>query len=55
MPFGLHDALTTGAGFAGVRERLRQLGGTLKFASGGDHSVIEAALSPRGAQEVGIR
>jgi len=45
MPFGLHDALTTGAGFAGVRERLRQLGGTLKFASGGDHSVIEATVS----------
>lgn len=45
MPFGLHDALSTGAGFAGVRERLRQLGGTLKFVSGGDHSVIEARLS----------
>jgi len=45
MPFGLHDALTTGAGLAGVRERLRQLGGTLKFASDGDHSVIEATVS----------
>jgi signal transduction histidine kinase len=45
MPRGLHDALSTGAGFAGVRERLRQLGGTLKFVSGGDHSVIEARLS----------
>jgi signal transduction histidine kinase len=44
MPFGLRDALGSAAGFAGVRERLRQLGGTLKFASGGDRFVIEAML-----------
>jgi PAS domain S-box-containing protein len=45
MPHGLQDALSTGAGFAGVRERLRHLGGTLKFVSGGDQSIIEAQLS----------
>ena len=43
-PFGLRDALGTGAGFAGVQERLRHLGGTLKVVSGGDHSIIEATL-----------
>ena len=44
-PYGLQDALSTGAGFVGVRERLRQLGGTLKFQSGGSQTVIEAALA----------
>jgi signal transduction histidine kinase len=47
MPFGLRDALSAGPpgpGFAGVRERLRQLGGTLKLVSGGDQSIIEASL-----------
>jgi PAS domain S-box-containing protein len=43
--FGLQDALGTGAGFAGVRERLRMLGGTLKSVSGGDQTVIEATLT----------
>jgi PAS domain S-box-containing protein len=43
-PFGMRDALTTGVGFVGVRERLRQLGGTVKFVSGGDQSIIEATL-----------
>lgn len=43
-PFGLRDALSAGAGFAGVQERLRQLGGTVKVVSGGDHSTIEATL-----------
>ena len=43
--FGLQDALSTGAGFAGVRERLRQLGGTIKSVSGGDQTVIEVTLT----------
>lgn len=44
VPLGLRDALSTGAGFAGVRERLRQLGGTLKFVADAEHAVIEARL-----------
>lgn len=43
-PFGLRDALSAGPGFAGVWERLRQLGGTMKVLAGGDHSSIEASL-----------
>jgi PAS domain S-box-containing protein len=33
-----------GAGLAGMRERLRQLGGTFAITSGGDETAIEASL-----------
>ena len=49
LPQGLRDAVKLGHGdfgvvFAGVRERLRQLGGTLKITTGGAKSLIEASL-----------
>ena len=48
-PFGLRDALSTaqthiGGGFAGIRERLRQLGGKLDVMSGEHKTVVEATL-----------
>lgn len=33
-----------GTGFAGIRERLRRLGGTLKVSSGGTTSIVQASL-----------
>jgi signal transduction histidine kinase len=33
-----------GTGFAGIRERLRRLGGTLKVSSGGATSVVQASV-----------
>ena len=33
-----------GSGFAGTRERLRRLGGTLKVSSGGTTSIVQAAV-----------
>lgn len=33
-----------GTGFAGIRERLRRLGGTLKVSSGGTTSLVQASL-----------
>ena len=49
LPQGLRDSVMLGHGdfgvmFAGVRERLRQLGGTLKITTGGAKSLIEASL-----------
>jgi len=49
LPPGVRDAMTLSNGdfgvvFAGVRERLRQLGGTLKITTGGAKSVVEASL-----------
>jgi PAS domain S-box-containing protein len=49
LPSGLRDAVTLSNGdfgvvFAGVRERLRQMGGTLKITTGGAKSLIEASL-----------
>ena len=49
LPPGIRDAVTLSNGdfgvvFAGVRERLRQLGGTLKITTGGAKSLIEASL-----------
>ena len=48
-PLGLRDALYDGqgdfgVGFASIRERLRQLGGTLNVIATGDKSVVEAGL-----------
>ena len=48
-PFGLQDALSSGPpltslGLAGVRERLRQLGGKLDIMSGENRTVVEASL-----------
>ena len=45
----LRDALTAGQnefgiGFAGIRERLLQLGGTLNLIAGGNRSVVEASF-----------
>ncbi|HWC73490.1 MAG TPA: PAS domain S-box protein [Gemmatimonadales bacterium] len=37
-----------GMGFAGLRERLRRLGGTLKVTSGGTTSVVEATVPVSG-------
>lgn len=52
LPFGLRDALSTGqtqigGGFAGIRERLRQLGGKLDVMTNEHKTVVEASL-PRG-------
>jgi len=49
LPMGLRDALTAshqelGAGLVGIRERLRQLGGTLKVMSDEKHSLVEASI-----------
>src|SRR2546421_645895 len=49
LPLGLRDALTAGQnefgiGFAGIRERLLQLGGTLNLIGGGNRSVVEASF-----------
>ena len=48
MPPGLRDVLIgrtiLGSGFTGVRERLRQLGGTIKVMAGDNKSVVEATL-----------
>jgi PAS domain S-box-containing protein len=48
LPLGLHDALTSEradlGGFSGARERLRQLGGTLKVMAGAKKSVVEVSL-----------
>ena len=49
LPLGLRDALTAGQnefgiGFAGIRERLLQLGGTLNLIAGGNRSVVEASF-----------
>jgi signal transduction histidine kinase len=49
LPLGLRDALTAeqgdfGVGFSGIRERLRQLGGTLKVMTGEKRTLVEAAL-----------
>jgi PAS domain S-box-containing protein len=48
LPLGLRDALNSGqdelTGFAGIRERLRQLGGTLKLMAGEKKSTVEATL-----------
>jgi PAS domain S-box-containing protein len=53
VPFGLRDALSAsrdeiGGGFAGIRQRLRQLGGKLDVMSGEHRMVVEASLT-RGA------
>jgi PAS domain S-box-containing protein len=48
LPLGLRDALSSEhadlSGFAGARERLRQLGGTLKVMGGTDKSVVEMSV-----------
>lgn len=49
VPFGLQDALSSGPpptalGLAGVRERLRQIGGKIDFMSGKNRTVVEASL-----------
>jgi len=49
LPLGLRDALMAGQGdfgigFAGIRERLLQLGGTLNLIAGGNRSVVEASF-----------
>jgi two-component system NarL family sensor kinase len=48
LPLGLRDALTSEradlSGFAGARERLRQLGGALKVMAGAKKSVVEVSL-----------
>jgi PAS domain S-box-containing protein len=48
LPLGLRDALTSDradlVGFAGARERLRQLGGTLKVMAGANKSVVEVSV-----------
>jgi PAS domain S-box-containing protein len=49
LPRGLRDALTTernaiGGGFTGIRQRLRQLDGTLSVMAGDKQSVIEATV-----------
>jgi PAS domain S-box-containing protein len=48
LPRGLRDALlgqsTLGSGFSTVRDRLRQLGGTIKVMAGDKKSVVEATL-----------
>ena len=49
IPFGLQDALSSGPplnalGLAGVRERLRQLGGKVTVMSGEKRTVVEASL-----------
>jgi two-component system NarL family sensor kinase len=49
LPMGLRDALSgsfhdAGVGLAGIRERLRQLGGTLKVMAGETKSLVEASL-----------
>ncbi|MGH7529823.1 MAG: PAS domain-containing sensor histidine kinase [Gemmatimonadales bacterium] len=51
LPPGLRESLAIGRGafgaaFAGIRERLRQLGGTLKIAVGPEGSVVQATLPP---------
>ena len=50
LPFGLRDALSANQtqaapGLAGVRERLRQLGGKLNVIGAENNTVIEATLS----------
>ena len=37
----------SGVGFSGMRERLRQLGGTLEIQSGGNGTVVEAVVRVR--------
>jgi PAS domain S-box-containing protein len=49
LPMGLRDALMSGsqglgAGLSAIRERLRQLDGTLKVMTGDKQSVVEASL-----------
>jgi PAS domain S-box-containing protein len=49
LPFGLRDALLgeqaqNGVTLAGIRERLRQLGGRLDVVSGDQEAVVEATL-----------
>jgi two-component system, NarL family, sensor kinase len=51
LPLGLRDALTAGyqdvaagAGLPGIRERLRQLGGSLKVMTDENRSLVEASL-----------
>ncbi len=49
LPLGRRDALDAGqddfgVGFAGIRERLRQLGGTLDVSTAGDRSTVKAEL-----------
>lgn len=56
LPLELREAVTLGNGdfgvvFAGVRERLRQLGGTLKITTGGPKSVIEASIPSESRQQ----
>jgi hypothetical protein len=43
-----------GVVFAGVRERLRQLGGTLKITTGGAKSLIEASLPLEPRQQTSL-
>jgi PAS domain S-box-containing protein len=42
-----------GVGFGGIRERLRQLGGTLEIASDGSGTVVSATLNLNQDQEAG--
>ena len=48
LPPGLRDSLTGQntqvGGFLGIRERLRQLGGTIKMMAGDKKSIVEATL-----------
>ena len=49
IPFGLQDALSSGPpftalGLAGVRERLRQLGGKIDIMTGDQRTVVEARV-----------
>ena len=53
LPFALKDALSSGqteigGGFAGIRERLRQLGGKFDVMSGEHKTVVEASVPRTG-------
>jgi len=48
--FSTAESVSRGLGIPGMRERLRQVGGGVTVASGGEHGTIVTALIPRLAQ-----
>jgi signal transduction histidine kinase len=48
--FSTAEGVSRGLGIPGMRERLRQIGGGVTVASGGDHGTIVTALIPHLAQ-----